>query len=80
MRAHRRYFRIDRRQIAFLRFILEAYDGLAMMQTVDTQRGEVVIYIARGCLENVDGILRDLKKTIHMEPIQAHDNYPLLMP
>jgi len=71
MRAHRRYYRVDRRQIAFLRFILEAYDGLAVLQTVDPHRGEVVVYIARGCLDEADGILTDLKKTIHMEPMQA---------
>lgn len=73
MRAHRRYYRVDRRQIAFLRFILEAYDGLAMVETLDPQRGNVVVHIARGCLDDVDGILTDLRKTIHMEPTQAMD-------
>ncbi|CAB5080022.1 hypothetical protein D3OALGA1CA_103 [Olavius algarvensis associated proteobacterium Delta 3] len=73
MRAHCRYYRVDRRQIAFLRFILEAYDGLAMVETLDPQRGTVAVHIARGCLEDVGGILTDLRKTIHMEPSKAID-------
>lgn len=76
MRTHRRYYRVDRHQIAFLRFILEAYDGLAVLQTVDAQRGEVVVYISRGCLEEAIGILADLQKTIHMEEMQMRDSGP----
>ena len=80
MKAHRQYYRIDRRQIAFLRFILEAYDGLAAMQTLDPKRGDVVIYIARGCWDDVNGILNDLRKTILMEPIEPIVDDPLILP
>jgi len=80
MRAHRRYYRVDRREIAFLRFILEAYDGLAVLETLDPKRGEVVVYIARGCLDEADGILTDLQKTIQLEPIEALDNHRPEMP
>ena len=79
MKTHRRYYRVDRHQIAFLRFILEAYDGLAVVQTVDSQRGEVVVYIARGCLEEAVGILADLQKTIHMEQMQRPESGPVEM-
>ena len=39
----RRYFQVSRREIAYLRFILESYDGLAFMRTIDRQAGIVEI-------------------------------------
>ena len=64
----KRYYRVDRRQIAFLRFIFEAYDGIAVMTTVDPQRGIIELRIAGGCENDVDFILNDLKKDIIIEP------------
>ncbi|PLX71780.1 MAG: DUF4911 domain-containing protein [Desulfuromonas sp.] len=39
----RRYFQVARREIAYLRFILESYDGLAFMRTIDRQVGLIEI-------------------------------------
>ncbi|MBW2407294.1 MAG: DUF4911 domain-containing protein [Deltaproteobacteria bacterium] len=63
----KRYYRVDRRDIAFLRFIFEAYEGLAMIETLNPESGAVVFYIAPGCESEVDMILRDLKGEIMME-------------
>ena len=67
----KRYYRVDRREIAFLRFIFEAYDGLAMIETLNPESGVIVFYIAPGCESDVDMILRDLKGDIMMEAIQV---------
>ena len=66
----KRYYRIDRRHIAFLRFIFEAYDGLAIIETLDPAAGTLVFHIAPGCESDVDKILADLKKDILLEAIQ----------
>ena len=66
----KRYYRVDRREIAFLRFIFEAYEGLAIIETLDPESGVIVFYIAPGCESNVDMILRDLKGDIMMEAAQ----------
>jgi hypothetical protein len=63
----KRYYRVDRRDIAFLRFIFEAYEGLAMIETLNPESGAVVFYIAPGRESEVDMILRDLKGEIMME-------------
>jgi hypothetical protein len=63
----KRYYRVDRRKIAFLRFIFEAYDGLAIIETLNPESGVIVFYIAPGCETDVDMILRDLKGDIMME-------------
>jgi len=58
------YYRVDRRQIAFIKFIFEAYDGIAGMRTTDPAKGIIKLHIAPGCEEQVEQILRDLKKEI----------------
>ena len=42
------FYRIDRRDISYLRFILEAYDGMAVLTTRDAARGIVSVTIAPG--------------------------------
>ena len=55
---------MDRREIAFIKFIFEAYDGIAGMSTTDPAKGIIKLHIAPGCEEQVDQILLDLKKEI----------------
>ena len=63
----KRYYRVDRRDIAFLRFIFEAYDGLAIIETLNPESGDIVFHIAPGCESDVDVVLRDLKSDILLE-------------
>jgi hypothetical protein len=57
-------YRVDRREIAFIKFIFEAYDGIAGMRTLNPAKGIIELRIAPGCEEQVDRILQDLKKEI----------------
>ena len=66
----KRYYRVDRREIAFLKFIFEAYDGIAVLETLDPVAGIVAFHIAPGCERDVDAILEDLKREIVIEPAQ----------
>ncbi|MFO8049940.1 MAG: DUF4911 domain-containing protein [Desulfosudaceae bacterium] len=68
----RRYYRVDRREIAFLRFVLEGCEGVAGMTTIDPLNGSVVFLISPGCEAEFDRILDDLKPEILME----HDSSP----
>ena len=67
----KKYCRVDRREISFLKFILEAYDGLAVLTTIDSKKGIVVINIAPGCEADVEMILQDLKKNVMIENIPS---------
>ena len=64
METIKRYYRVDRREIAFIKFIFEAYDGIAGMRTTDPAKGIIKLHIAPGCEEQDDRILQDLKKKI----------------
>jgi len=60
----RKIIRVDRREICFLKFILEAYDGIAAMTTVDARLGIVLLQIAPGCEKEVETVIRDLGRDI----------------
>jgi len=72
MQTTRRCYRVDRSRISFVKFILEAYDNVAVVSTVDARRGLVQIRIAPGCEELVDGIVADLSGPF--EIIAVDDN------
>jgi hypothetical protein len=61
------YFRVDRRSISFIKFILEACDGIATLSTLDSVMGIVIISIAPGCEKEFQEVLEDLKKEILFE-------------
>ena len=63
------YYRADRREISFLRFIFEAYDGLAVFETLDPEAGNICFHIAPGCEDEVEMLLADLKDDIMLEPV-----------
>ena len=69
MKTLKQQYRVDRREIAFLKFILEAHDGIAMLKTEDPVLGIVTMHIAPGCEKQFAEILQDLKKDIMIEPI-----------
>lgn len=68
MKTTQKLFRLERSEIAFVKFILEAYDGVAALSTLDRQMGIVRLTIAPGCDELVLKIIEDLQKTIRIEP------------
>ena len=69
LKTTKQHYRVDRREIAFLKFILEAYDGIGIIKTRDPARGVISIHIAPGCQKQVTEILQYLKKDILIEPL-----------
>jgi hypothetical protein len=64
-----RTYRVDTSQISFLKFILEAYDGMAQMTTLDPGLGVIEIYVASGCLKDFEMLIGDLKKQMPIEAV-----------
>lgn len=71
-----RYFRVDRRDIAYFRFILEAYEGLATLSTLDARQGTVVLYIPDCFAGDVDALLTALAGEITLEEIEPPGDQP----
>lgn len=47
------FLSMDRREIGFFRFLLEAYEGIGVLSTLDRDRGLVMVRVAPGCMELV---------------------------
>ena len=70
----KRYYRIHRGQIHFLKFILEGYDGVAVLRTLNSEKGLVVLHIGPGCQDVVDMIIEDLQRHIRIEYVDDLGN------
>lgn len=60
MKTTKRYYRVDRRHISMVRFTFEAYEGIAVVSTLDNDKGRIVLAIAPGCESMVENIMADL--------------------
>ena len=67
METIKKYLRVDRREICFLKFIFEAYDGISIITTIDSDSGIILLSISPGCEDDVEMILQDLKNDIMIE-------------
>ena len=54
-------------EIAFLSFILESYEGVAIARTVDPQQGIVELMVAPDYQEEIREILKDLNQQFPIE-------------
>lgn len=75
METIKKFFRVDRREIAFLRFVFEACEGIASMRTIDGPSGTVLFSISPGCEHEVDAVLHDLSKEIMIESAVPEEEY-----
>lgn len=67
------FYRVDRRDISLLRFILEAYEGVATLTTVDPAEGVVMVVMAPGNEDLVAEVLGALaaRADVRLEPLAA---------
>lgn len=68
-----RYFKVRHRDMVYLKFILEAYEGMNVMSTVDNVTGIIRIAIMEGFEVDMDGVLAELGQQVSMEPVEWHD-------
>lgn len=69
MQTTKQYYRVDRRRINMVRFIVEAYEGVAIVTTVDADAGVIVLSVAPGCETTAQAVMADLGRDILIEPI-----------
>lgn len=55
-------FRVDKTRIGFIKFIFEAYEGVAVATTLDARTGHIRLAIAPDLSEEAFQIIGDLKK------------------
>jgi len=65
-----RYFKVAHRDMVYLKFILEAYEGMNVMSTVDNKAGIIRIAIMEGFESDMDSLLAELGRGVVMEEVE----------
>ncbi|MCF8104849.1 MAG: DUF4911 domain-containing protein [Desulfohalobiaceae bacterium] len=63
------YIRVHRKDIAYLKFILEGYDNLALLTVVDKYEAVLHLSYAPGRQEEIQEFLEGVSKEIHLEKV-----------
>ena len=61
-------------EIHFLRFVIEAYEGIGVVTTLDPALGLLQLSIAPGCEEDVDRILEEEGARLRLRPVTSSRN------
>lgn len=69
-----KYFRIDRKDIALVQFIIEGYGEMATVSTIDAATAVIQVAIIPDFISEMEGLLEYLKIKYHMNEI---DHYPM---
>ncbi len=69
MDTHSRYFRVHRQDIAYFKFIIESYEGMAVVRTKDPQEAVIELMVAPGWEEELEKVLEGLRKEMTLEPL-----------
>ena len=66
-------FRVNREDIHYLRTTIEAYDGMAVVRTVDPAQAVIELLIAPGCEEWISRLIEALRERegIPLEAVAA---------
>lgn len=65
----KRYYRVDRKNIALVQFIIEGYEGMATVSTVDPKRACLLISIIEDQLDDFELLAEDLKNTFGIKEV-----------
>ena len=66
-----RYLVIRPGEIHYLRFLLEAYEGMATVTTLQPQLGLVRLSIAPGCEQDIESLLRSERDQLGLSRIDS---------
>ncbi|MFC1866860.1 DUF4911 domain-containing protein [Thermodesulfobacteriota bacterium] len=77
METIKHLFHVERHEINYLRLIIESYDGMAVLKTVDPHRAIIELCVAPGCQTLVFELLNSLKT---LEGVKIDRYYPAPRP
>ena len=61
MQTIKRHFRVDRKDINYLRTTIESYDGMAVVSTLDPFKAYLEIRISPGCEQLISELMDSLR-------------------
>lgn len=73
METIKHLFKVDRREINYLKITIESYDGMAVVKTIDPNAAIIELQISPGCETLVFDLLDSLENA---ESISIHTENP----
>jgi hypothetical protein len=67
-----RYFRLRRNDIAYFKFIIESYEGMAVVRTKDPREAVVELMVAPGWEKDIEEVLENLRMEMPIEPLPSN--------
>lgn len=65
------YLRIQRTDIALLKFVVESYEGIGIVRTIDRKKATVVILAMPDLVDHMRGVLASLREEMEWYEIPA---------
>ncbi len=72
MDTQSRYLRLRRKDIAYFKFIIESYEGMAVVRTQDPHEAIVELMVAPGWEKDVDEVLEGLRQEMTIESLSSY--------
>lgn len=66
------FYTVQRRNIAVIQFIIEGYDGMATVSTLDPHKGIIQVSVMKNFLQDIMPVIEDLKKKYEMREIDHY--------
>jgi len=67
---HYLFYKVNKTDIYLIKFLLEAYENMTQVSTVDEDMPKIQITVAPDCLDDVQIIIEDLKTKFYMQKIE----------
>ena len=67
----KKYFKLKRKDIALVQFIIEGYEGMATVTTIDPHTAKIQISIIPDFILDMSAVIKDLKNKYKMEEINC---------
>ena len=65
------YLRIQREDVALIKFVLESYEGIGIVRTIDRKRATVVVLAMPDLIDHVRAVLESLREYMDWYEIPA---------
>jgi hypothetical protein len=71
-----RYFQIEFSEIVFIKAVLESYEGMVVMRTVEVGKPVIELLIARDFAATIERVLQELRRQVMLQEVPRPENAP----
>jgi hypothetical protein len=71
MDTQSKFYRLPREEIAYFKFIIESYEGMAVVRTSDPHEAIVELMVAPGWEKAAEELVEALRSEIVIEPLDS---------